>query len=124
RGVYRLEAVRVCGEARQRRFFLRGKGANEGMARVRPELERLVDFAQLNLLEPAWEAQRTFAASLDVVFIRNVMVYFDKATQRRILERLASVVRKGGLVFVGHSENFTECRTHFALRGKTVYERI
>jgi chemotaxis protein methyltransferase CheR len=124
RGVYRLGAVGACGEARQRRFFLRGKGVNEGMARVRPEVERLVDFAQLNLLQPSWEAQRGFATTLDVVFIRNVMIYFDKATQRRILDRIASVLRKGGLLFVGHSENFTDSRTHFALRGKTVYERI
>jgi chemotaxis protein methyltransferase CheR len=122
-GIYRLEAVRVCGETRQRRFFLRGKGPQEGMARVRPELERLIDFAQLNLLDAAWDAQRKFAGSLDAVFIRNVMIYFDKATQRRILERIAQVLRKGGLLFVGHSENFTDIRSHFALRGKTVYER-
>jgi len=123
RGVYRLDAVRACGESRQRRFFLRGKGAQEGMARVRPELERLVEFAQLNLLAPSWDAQCKFAASVDVVFIRNVMIYFDKATQRRILERIAQVLRKGGLLFVGHSENFTDVRSHFTLRGKTVYER-
>jgi len=91
---------------------------------VRPELERTVEFAPLNLLESNWEAQRHFAAVLDVVFIRNVMIYFDRATQRRILERIASVLRRGGLLFVGHSENFTDNRTHFVLRGKTVYERI
>ena len=123
RGVYRLAALEACGEARQKRFFLRGRGSNEGLARVRPEVQRLVEFAQLNLLETAWDAQRGFAAALDVVFIRNVMIYFDRPTQRRILERIAAVLRKGGLLFVGHSENFTDCRTHFALRGKTVYER-
>src|SRR5262249_24911157 len=75
RGIYRLDAMRACGEARQRRFFLRGKGAQDGMARIRPEVERLVEFAQLNLLEAAWESQRKFAAALDVVFIRNVLIY-------------------------------------------------
>jgi chemotaxis protein methyltransferase CheR len=124
RGIYRIDAVEACGEERRRRFFLRGRGANEGMARVRPDVERLVEFAHLNLLEANWSAQRGFAAALDVVFIRNVMIYFDRLTQRRILERLAGVLRKGGLLFVGHSENFTDCRAHFALRGKTVYERI
>jgi chemotaxis protein methyltransferase CheR len=124
RGVYRLDAARACGEGRLRRFFLRGTGTNEGLARVRPEVERLVEFAQLNLLEPEWDALRGFAPSLDVVFIRNVMIYFDKPTQRRILERIAGVLCKGGLLFVGHSENFTDSRTWFALRGKTVYERI
>jgi chemotaxis protein methyltransferase CheR len=124
RGVYRLESVRACGDARLKRHFLRGTGANDGLARVRPELERLIDFAQLNLLESGWDAQRRFADVLDVVFIRNVMIYFDKATQRRILERIAAVLRKGGLLFAGHSENFTENRTLFTLRGKTVYERV
>jgi chemotaxis protein methyltransferase CheR len=124
RGVFRLDTVQACGEARQRRFFLRGRGANEGKARVRPELQRLVDFARLNLLDAAWDAQRNFAAALDAVFIRNVMIYFDKPTQRRILERIAAVLRPGGLLFVGHSENFTDCRSLFALRGKTVYERV
>jgi len=124
RGIYRIDEVQACGAARQRRFFLRGRGANEGMARVRPELERLVEFAPLNLLERDWGAQRRFAATLDVVFVRNVMIYFDRPTQRRILERIATVLRKGGLLFVGHAENFSDCRAHFALRGKTVYERI
>ncbi len=124
RGVYRLEAARACGDERLRRHFLRGTGANDGLARVRPEVARLIDFAQLNLLEAGWEAQRRFADTVDAVFIRNVMIYFDKPTQRRILERIAGILRKGGLLFVGHSENFTDSRTHFVLRGKTVYERV
>ncbi|HTT10200.1 MAG TPA: CheR family methyltransferase [Burkholderiaceae bacterium] len=124
RGIYRSEDVQACGDARMRRFFLRGRGTNVGMVRVRPELERVIEFAPVNLLEPDWEAQRRFAAVLDVVFLRNVMIYFDRSMQRRILARIASVLRRGGLLFVGHSENFTDCRAHFALRGKTVYERI
>ena len=52
------------------------------------------------------------------------MIYFDKPTQRRVLERIAAILRPGGLLFVGHSENFTDCRAHFVLRGKTVYERL
>jgi chemotaxis protein methyltransferase CheR len=124
RGVYRLDATRQCGEERLRRFFLRGTGANDGMARVKPELAKLVEFAPLNLLEPVWGAQKQFAQQLDAVFIRNVMIYFDKPTQRQILERLAAVIRKGGLLFIGHSENFTDHRELFVLRGKTVYERV
>ncbi len=124
RGVYRLDSTRQCGEERLKRFFLRGTGANDGMVRVKPELAKLVEFAPLNLLEPGWSAQKQFAQQLDVVFIRNVMIYFDKPTQRRILERLAEVIRKGGLLFIGHSENFTDHRELFALRGKTVYERV
>jgi chemotaxis protein methyltransferase CheR len=124
RAVYRLDAARNCGEQRLKQFFLRGTGANDGMVRVKPELTKLVEFAPLNLLEANWTAQKQFSAQLDVVFIRNVMIYFDKPTQRQILERLAAVIRKGGLLMIGHSENFTDHREIFALRGKTVYERV
>jgi len=123
RGLYRLDAARQCGEERLKRFFLRGTGANEGMARVKPELPRMIQFAPLNLLEASWPALRAFAQTVDVIFCRNVMIYFDKPTQRQILDRFAQVLRPGGLLFIGHSENFTDQREHFALRGKTVYER-
>jgi chemotaxis protein methyltransferase CheR len=124
RGVYRLDAARQCGEDRLKKFFLRGTGANEGMVRVKPELPRLIQFAPLNLLEESWPALRSIAPAVDVIFCRNVMIYFDKPTQRRILDRFAQVLRPGGLLFIGHSENFTDHREHFALRGKTVYERL
>jgi chemotaxis protein methyltransferase CheR len=123
RGVYRIDAVRTCGEARMRQFFQRGTGANEGLARVRQEVQRLVEFASVNLLGSSWDAVRAFGEPLDAVFCRNVMIYFDKPTQRRVLDRLATLLRPGGLLFVGHSENFTDCRETFVLRGKTVYER-
>jgi chemotaxis protein methyltransferase CheR len=123
-GVYPLDAAQRCGEARLRRFFLRGRSANEGLVRVRPEVARLVDFAPLNLRDEAWPALRAFAPQVDVVFCRNVMIYFDKPTQEAVLGRIARVLRPGGLLFVGHSENFAHCRQWFALRGKTVYERV
>jgi chemotaxis protein methyltransferase CheR len=59
-----------------------------------------------------------------MVFCRNVMIYFDHPTQRRVLERIHGVLRPGGLLYVGHSENFTDSRDLFRLRGKTIYERI
>jgi chemotaxis protein methyltransferase CheR len=58
-----------------------------------------------------------------VVFCRNVMIYFDGPTQRRVLERIHRVLKPGGMLFVGHAENFSESRDLFTLRGKTVYER-
>ena len=124
RGVYRLDSARQAGEERLKKFFLRGSGANEGMVRVKPDLPKLISFAPLNLLEGSWPALKSFAPTLDVIFCRNVMIYFDKPTQRQILDRFAQVLRPGGLLFIGHSENFTDHREHFALRGKTVYERL
>ena len=89
------------------------------MVRVKPELMRMVDFLNVNLIDGDW----TFRETLDVVFCRNVMIYFDAPTQRRVLERIHQVLRPGGLLFVGHAENFSDSRDLFALKGKTVYER-
>ncbi len=124
RGVYGAQAVQACGEARMRRFFLRGTGSNSGMVRVRPEVARMVEFGQMNLLEPDWPLLNRFGTPVDAVFCRNVMIYFNRETQRTLLGRIAAVLRPGGLLFAGHSENFTDCRDWFELRGKTVYERL
>ncbi len=119
RGVYAAEA-RGLGPERLRRHFLRGAGANSGSIRVRPELQRLVAFRAFNLMEAQWSLGESF----DIVFCRNVMIYFDAPTQRGVLERMHGVMRPQGLLFAGHSENFTESRDLFRLRGKTVYERV
>jgi len=123
RGMYRLESAQACGEARLRRYFLRGKGSNDGMVRVRPELSQMIRFGQLNLLDEDWPLVRGFSGQLDAVFCRNVMIYFDRKTQKAILQRIVQVLRPGGLLFVGHSENFTDCNEALSLRGKTVYLR-
>jgi chemotaxis protein methyltransferase CheR len=123
RGVYRLDAARRCGEVRLKRYFLRGRGAQDGLARVKPTLLQRVEFAPLNLLDPSWPVVRSFATRFDAVFCRNVLIYFDKPTQARLVDRLAQVLRPGGLLFVGHAENLTEHRDLFTLRGKSVYER-
>ena len=84
------------------------------------ELRQLVEFRPLNLLARDWKLQNSF----DAIFCRNVMIYFDAPTQRKVLERIHRVIRPGGQLFVGHSENFTESRDLFRLRGKTIYERV
>jgi chemotaxis protein methyltransferase CheR len=117
--VYDADA-RGLTPARLQRHFLRGKGANQGRIRVRPALAQRVSFRTLNLVEPRWDLGEPF----DIVFCRNVMIYFDAATQRRLLERLHAVLRTGGLLYVGHSENFTAARELFRLRGKTVYVKV
>ncbi|MCD2512764.1 CheR family methyltransferase [Comamonas endophytica] len=118
-GVYRSENLKGLSPERLQRFFLKGKGANAGMARVKPELQQLIEFLSVNLVRDDWPFREPF----DVVFCRNVMIYFDAATQRRVLERIHRVMKPGGLLFVGHAENFSESRDLFTLRGKTVYER-
>ncbi len=100
-----------------KRFFLKGTGAHEGMVRVRPELRALITFRQINLLDDEWPIR----APLDAIFCRNVMIYFDKETQLKILERFAPLLYSDGLLFAGHSESFLNARHVFELQGKSVY---
>lgn len=118
-GVYRLDGLKGVSPERLQKFFLRGKGGNAGMVRAKPELRRAIDFMSVNLIRDDWPFKEPF----DVVFCRNVMIYFDAATQRKVLERIHRVLKPGGMLFVGHAENFSESRDLFTLRGKTVYER-
>lgn len=117
-GVYSIDRLDKMSPERAKRFFLRGKGKQEGLVRVRPELRQMVSFKQLNLLGSDWPISGPF----DVIFCRNVMIYFDKPTQGRILARFAPLMKPDGLLFAGHSENFLYVSDAFKLRGKTVYE--
>lgn len=117
-GVYPIERLDKMEPERAKRFFLRGKGQHEGMVRVRPELRQLVTFKQLNLLSDDWPVSGQF----DAIFCRNVMIYFDKPTQSRILARFVPLMKPDALLFAGHSENFLYVSDAFKLRGKTVYE--
>ena len=119
RAVYDAGA-RGLSPQRLKQFFLRGKGNNTGYIRVNPELTRMVEFRPFNLMQPQWQLGDPF----DVVFCRNVMIYFDGPTQRKVLERIHGVMKPKGMLFVGHSENFTESRDIFVLKGKTVYDRV
>lgn len=119
RGVYPADA-RGLTATHHRAHFLRGKGDNSGFIRVKPELARMIEFRVHNLMDARWSLGDPF----DIVFCRNVMIYFDAPTQRKVLERIHGVMKPGSLLFVGHSENFTESKDIFRLRGKTVYERV
>ncbi|MFJ2990569.1 CheR family methyltransferase [Collimonas sp. NPDC087041] len=117
-GVYTMEQVSKLPQERLKRFFLKGSGARAGQVRIRPEVAAMVKFGQLNLLAPQWGLKEPF----DVIFCRNVMIYFDKPTQNKILQRFAPLMKPHGLLFAGHSENFSYASQPFRLRGQTVYE--
>ena len=117
-GVYPVERIDKMAQDRVKRFFLRGKGERSGLVRVRPELRQMITFKPLNLLAPSWPVSGPF----DVIFCRNVMIYFDKPTQSKILSRFVPLMKPEGLLFAGHSENFMYASDAFKLRGKTVYE--
>jgi chemotaxis protein methyltransferase CheR len=119
RGVYSADA-RGLSPQRLKEHFMRGTGANSGRIRVKPELGKCIDFRTVNLMHSSWNLGDPF----HMVFCRNVMIYFDAPTQRKVLERIHKVMAPKGLLYVGHSENFTEAKDLFRLRGKTIYERV
>ena len=117
KGIYQMDRVEKLPEETLKRFFQRGRGAQEGLARIRPEVRALVNFHPLNLLDDKWPIK----GPLDAIFCRNVLIYFDKPTQAKILSRFHPLLRPDGLLFVGHSESLTHVADLFRLRGKTVY---
>ncbi len=115
--VYPIDRVEKLSPERLRKFFLRGTGSQEGYAAVRPELKRMIEFKRVNLLDASYPVK----SPLDVVFCRNVMIYFDKPTQYKILARFAPMMQDDGLLFAGHSESFLHAADLFKSQGKTVY---
>jgi chemotaxis protein methyltransferase CheR len=115
--IYPAERVKQLAPERVRRFFQRGTGRRAGFVRVRAQLRQLVRFAQLNLLQPVWPLRGPF----DAIFCRNVMIYFDKQTQAKILRRFAPLLATEGLLFVGHSESLFHVADTYRLLGQTVY---
>ena len=121
RGVYPIERVRDLSQARLRRFFQRGVGANAGHCRVVEPLRRMISFRQLNLQDRSWPVRGPFAA----IFCRNVMIYFDKPTQERLLRRFVPLLGTDGLLFTGHSETlFGSAASLLQSLGRTAYRRL
>lgn len=118
-GIYPIDRVTKLPTKVLKRFFLKGNGRWEGSVSVRDDLRDLVKFRPLNLLDNQWPLTGTF----DVIFCRNVMIYFDKDTQYKILQRFEPLLEPSGLLFAGHSESLSHASDLFKLRGQTVYER-
>lgn len=117
-GIYPLSSIKGLDKQYCRRWLRRGTGSHEGMARVIPEIQNLVAFRQLNLMQE-WPMQGPF----DVIFCRNVVIYFDKETQRKLFDRFANIMHTDGHLIIGHSETLNSCCDRFKLIDKTIYKR-
>lgn len=102
RGVYPAERFQGLEENYLRRHVLKGRGKSEGMYKVRPEVRKLIEYRRLNLIEPI-KHDRLYP----VIFCRNVMIYFDKPTQEKVVCKLSEWLEPGGHLFIGHSESLT-----------------
>jgi len=116
-GMYSEDRVSGVSLERQRRWFQRGAGAHAGMVKVKSELQSLLTFRPLNLLHD-WPLQGPF----DVIFCRNVMIYFDQPTRDRLLARFSRLLADGGYLCIGHSESIHSAPgSSYKLVGRTVY---
>lgn len=118
-GVYDQERVNGISKERLGRWFRKGTRENQGKVRVSPDLQKLITFKQLNLMHQ-WPMKGPF----DVIFCRNVVIYFNKDTQRILFDRYADILADDGYLIVGHSESLHKVTDRFDLMGKTVYRKL
>jgi chemotaxis protein methyltransferase CheR len=116
-GIYDDERCKALPPATRKRYFLRGTGGSAGLWRVRPELKALISFCRVNLNDDQWPFDRLF----DVIFCRNVIIYFDRPTQRRLFDRMADRLEPDGYLFLGHSESMLGVSDRFTLLETTVH---
>jgi chemotaxis protein methyltransferase CheR len=117
RGVYDLERVQPVPAELRRRYLLRARDRRRAQVRIAPELRHRIAFHPLNFMQAEYPIRDTF----DVIFCRNVMIYFDKPTQQAVVRRLARHLRPGGFLFIGHAESLAGLDVPFASCGVAVY---
>jgi chemotaxis protein methyltransferase CheR len=118
-GIYPLERIAFMEEELKCRYFLRGTGRWDGFCQVRPEVRRLVTFRRINFMDNPWPIHTRF----DVIFCRNVIIYFNAQTQQQLLPRFAEHLAEDGHLILGHSENLHWLSRLFVSCGNTVYQR-
>jgi chemotaxis protein methyltransferase CheR len=118
-GVYPAERVRDLSAEALRRHFLHGTGDYQGFYQVRPEIRSQVNFHHINLFQTSYPFRERF----DVIFCRNVMIYFDRGTQEQLVRRLHEHLEPGGLLFVGHSESLTGIMHAFSAVKPAIYRK-
>ncbi|MGE3772348.1 MAG: protein-glutamate O-methyltransferase CheR [Gammaproteobacteria bacterium] len=118
-GIYDAARVENMPRARLQQWFKRGRGDNADRVRVAPELQQLIRFRQLNLMQD-WPVK----GPLDLIVCRNVVIYFDKPTQRKLFARFADKLAPRGYLIIGHSETLYNVSEDFELVGRTIYRKL
>ena len=118
-GLYAEERMTGVSNLRIKKWFQKGRGEHAGSVRVRPEIRDYITFKQLNLMGD-WPMRGQF----DVIFCRNVVIYFDKPTQAILFDRYANQLKNDGYLFVGHSESLHKVTKRFDLIGHTTYRKV
>jgi len=118
-GVYAQERVSGLSTGRLKRWFQKGTGAQAGKVRIKPQVRRQISFGQLNLMQN-WSLQEP----KDIIFCRNVIIYFDRQSKINLVDRFANSLKSGGYLFLGHSESLYTISDRFELIGKTIYRKV
>lgn len=117
-GVYPEQAIDELPIGIKKQYFQKGKGELSKQVRVNDELRKLITFNQLNLLG-SWPMKGPF----DIIFCRNVIIYFDKETQSELFKRYYHMLAPGGLLILGHSENLGRFQQYFENVGRTIFRK-
>lgn len=117
-GIYRADRITGIPDIRIKRWFRRGRGDRSDMVKVSSELQQMISFKRLNLLHK-WPINGPF----DLIFCRNVVIYFDKETQKGLFDRYADILVPDAHLFIGHSETLYKVTTRFDSLGKTIYRK-
>lgn len=118
-GTYDEERVRDVPEEIVKRHFLRGRGESAGMLKVKPHLADMIRFRRINLMDD----QFPIKSPLDLIFCRNVMIYFDRPTQEKLVNKFHRYLKPGGYLFIGHSESLQWVTHPFKTLAPTIYQK-
>lgn len=118
-GIYPEAKVSSLSKSQLKQSFIRGKNDKAGFVRIKKPLRDLITFKKINLVDSFPSDTR-----VDVIFCRNVVIYFDRETKEDLFYRFADCQKKGDLLFVGHSECLNEICKAYELVGSTVYKRL
>lgn len=118
RGVYQKDKINGVSDERFKKWFLKSGTDDSSEIKVNPKLRELITFKQLNLMGD-WPMKGQF----DVLFCRNVVIYFNKDTQRILFDRFANILKDDSYMFLGHSESLYKVTDRFNLLGKTIHQK-
>lgn len=103
----------------KQKYFLKNKDPKKPLLRVAPEIRKKVSYRQLNLMDLSYDVP----AKMDLIFCRNVLIYFDRQTQEKVIRKLTSHLKPGGYLFIGHSESISDFRLPLTQIKSTVYQK-
>lgn len=119
-GIYEHERIEMMSEALRKKYLLRSKDPEKQLIRISREIRSLVRFSRINLMDEQYKLHE----NMDVVFCRNVLIYFDKKTQEKVIRNLANKLNKGGYLFLGHSETIMGMALPLERVASTVYRKV